>query len=88
MHQLIDDIQEHWPLVLLGLGMVWGTAIWVWGKLVSSPKDLRDCRKDVSIEFGKYDYRNSAAHDKIYDKMEHNHKEVMQTLINHLSNEK
>ena len=84
MHQFIDDMQEHWPIALLFVGMAWGFVVWIWSKLVSSPKDLRECRKEVAIEFTN----NAKAHNKIYDKMELNHKEVMQAFIDHLSSGK
>ena len=88
MHQLIDDIQDHWPLVLLGLGMAWGFVIWVWTKLVSSPKDLRDCRKDVTKEFKEFHRYNSGEHKEIRidmkairEDMAYNQKETMKTLL-------
>ena len=91
MHRFLDDIQDHWPLVLFGLGAASGFILWIWGKLVVSPKALRDCKDEVTLKFSKevkvYVKDNSSEHSKIYDKMENNHKEVMQAFIDHLRND-
>ena len=85
MHKFMDELQAHWT-ILTGVGLViWFAGLWVWKKLVASPTDLRDCRKDVSIEFGKYDHHNRTEHADIRDEMKANHSEIMQTLINILN---
>ena len=77
MHQFLDDMQDHFGMILLGLAVFWAMVIWAWRKLVVSPKALRDCYERVSIE-GKRE------HERIEAKLDH----ILTLFISHFEEKK